>query len=239
MDKKQQIDDWYHAPVPEFQTKKAVYRFLWLFITLLLVYWIFKPHILILIVLFAGILALLYFSFLKPYFTAKARYDGRPSDDQIDKWIEEDMNLVINQSFKKFDIDEEDEDELKAPTFIICNPIGGASNFGSDGENRCALWGFHLLFFKEDSVLYYHGTFDSIKDSIIAEANERVFYKDIKSPKVEDTGGTTFSLTGTDISIYYSIIMPVHGKNRTSDVNLTVRAIEKLMHSTKYKTTQG
>lgn len=239
MDKKQQIDDWYNAPVPEFQTKKAIYRFILLALTILIVKWIFHPHFLILLLLAAGMLALLFFQFVKPYFATKAKYDGRPSDGQIDKWIEEDMNQVINQAFKKFDIDEEDEDELKAPTFIICNQIGGASNFGSDGDNRCALWGFHMLFFKEDSILYYHGTFDSLQDSIITEANERVFYKDIISPKVENTGGTTFSLTGTDISIYYSELLPIHGKNRTSDVNFTVRAIEKLMHSTKYKTSQA
>lgn len=239
MEKLQQINDWYNAPVPEFQTKKAIYRFIWLFLALVIVNWIFKPHFLILVLLFAGIIAMLYFQFLKPFLADKARYNGRPKDDQIDKWLEEDLNKVIDNAIKKFDIDEEDEDELKAPSFIICSPIGGAHNEGFDGKHRDSCWKVHILFFKEDSILYYNTVYDTLQDIMVLESNERVFYKDIISTKVEDTGGTTFTLVGTDISIYYSEILPVHGKNRTSDVNFTVRAIEKLMQSTKYKTSQG
>ena len=240
MEKQQQIDDWFYAPVPSFQLKSSLKWFGGLLIILLIISQVFtKQHPFINWVLFAGILAILFFKFVQPYLKEKARYNGRPADTQVDQWAEDEMKDIVSLAAKKFDIDEEDEDELKAPTYVGCFPVGDITREGSDGKWRYAEWAFHLFFFKEDSILYYHGLFNTLDSKIISEANERVFYKDIISPKSKKEGEQIiFELGGTDIRISYypGYYLPFHGKNHTSDVDFTVRAIEKLMHSTKYKT---
>ncbi len=241
MEKQQQLYDWFYAPVPNFQLKSSIKWLLGLLFIFLLVYLIFKTGVLMNLIIFAGILAAIYFKFIAPYLKQKATYNARPTDTQIDTWIEEDMTNLVTGAAKKFDIDEDDEDELKAPTFVVCFPVGEIERQGFDEKWRWAEWAFHLFFFKEDSILYYHGIYHMIEAKITAESNERVFYKDIITPKSSREGEKTiFELGGTDVRIsYYPNYLPFHGKNRSSDVDFTVRAIEKLMHSSKYKTTQA
>ena len=238
MEKQLQINDWYYAPVPSFPLKQTLKWLAGLLFLVLLAHWIFKPGILINILLIAGVLVIIFFKFVQPYLKAKARYDSRPSDKQIDDWLEEDLTAVVSQAAGKFDIDEDDPDELKAPTLVLCFPVGDACRDGFDNKTRWVEWGFHLLFFRVDCILYYHGLFDSANNKVTAESNERVFYKDIINPKVSRDGEQTiFELGGTSIRIsFYPNFLPIHGKNRTSDVQFTARAIEKLMHSSKYKT---
>jgi len=239
MEKQQQIYDWFYAPVPSFQLKSFLKWLGGLILTLLIIGLIFKTNTFISLILIAGMLAILFFKFVQPYLKEKATYNGRPADSQIDTWMEEDLTSLVTSAAKKFDIDEDDEDELKAPTFVICFPVGDRFRDGFDGKRRWIEWAFHLFFFKEDSILYYNGVFDGVEDKLTSESNERFFYKDIISPKSRKEGDQTiFELGGTDarISYYEGYCMPFHGKNRTSDVNFTVRALEKLMHSTKYKT---
>jgi len=238
MEKSEKTYDWFYAPVPSFPVKQTIKWFVGLLFVLLILGLIIKSSI-ITWLLFAGILVIIYFKFIAPYLKQKATYKARPADSQIDAWVEEGLTNLVTSAAKKFDIDEEDEDELKAPTFVICFPVGDAWRMGFDDKQRWAEWAFHLFFFKEDSILYYNGIYDCISGNITSESNERFFYKDIISPKSMREGDKTiFELAGTDarISYYANNCMPFHGKNRSSDVDYTVRAIEKLMHSSKYKT---
>jgi hypothetical protein len=241
MDKETQMTNWFTVEKPVFPVKKMIYFLITWVVVLLIAFLIIKMNILIKVALFAGIGVWAYFKYIHPFNKAMALFNSRPSDAQMDEWFEEAMNKVITKVIKKEGIDEEDEDELKAPIFISCFPWNGYNRFGFDNKERVAVWRMQLVFFKEDNILYYDGQYGHISEEISHEETHRVFYKDIISPKVmKDEGASRLILTGTEIEIlHYPGAFPVHGKNRTSDIDFLLRALEKMMQSTKYKTISG
>ncbi|MDP4281079.1 MAG: hypothetical protein Q8867_02915 [Bacteroidota bacterium] len=237
MGKEQQLVNYFTVEKPVFKLKGLIYFLITWGIVILVFLLIAKPAIWFKLILVAGLAVWAYLKYFRPYFSQLSLFNSRYSDKEVDDMFETTINDVINQIIKKEGIDEEDDDELKAPTFIVCTPSNGYSREGNDGKFRSAVWTIEMLFFKEDSALYYNGEFSHIENSLKNEQTRRVFYKDIISPVVTKDGYLiTLELKGTDIIISFELgYFPVHGKNRTSDVDFTVKALEKLMYSTKYK----
>lgn len=238
MDREKQLTNYFTVEKPVFKVKGLIYFLITWVVVIAILLLIIKAGMLFKLALFAGLLVWAYFKYFNPYFKQMALYNSRLADKEVDAIFEKDLNDQIALIIKKEGIDEEDEDELKAPTFISCWPANGFNRIGFDGRERWAVSAIQMLFFKEDSVLFYDGQYGHVSESRMNEETQRVFYKDIISPKIMRDGDQEMvEFTGTQIKIHhYPGYFPIHGKNRTSDVNFMVKALEKLMHSTKYKT---
>ncbi len=237
MENEQQLTNYFTVEKPVFKVKGLIYFLITWAVIVFVFFLIAKVTLVGKVVIFAGISVWAFFKYFKPYFSQLSLYNNRLTDKEVDDMFEKTINDTINQIIKRDGIDEEDEDELKAPTFISCHPHNGYMRVGFDGKERWAVWMIQMLFFKEDSILYYEGQYGHISKELLNENTHRVFYKDIISPKLSREGNnSTLELTGTDIVIHhYPGYFPVHGKNRTSDLNFLIKAMEKLMYSTKYK----
>jgi len=238
MDREKQLTNYFTVEKPVFKTKGLIYfLIIWLVIAYIFSL-IAKETLVFKVLVYAAIAVAAFLRYFRPYFKQLSLYNSRISDKEVDDMFEKALESAINSIIKKEGIDEDDEDELKAPTFISCYSLDGFNRVGFDGKKRWAIWKIQMLFFREDSALYYEGEYGHISEELLNEHTHRVFYKDIISPKVtRESGNTKLELTGTDIVIYhYPDEYATHGKNRTSDINFLIKALEKMMYSTKYKT---
>jgi hypothetical protein len=126
---------------------------------------------------------------------------SRPSDSQMDEWLEEDIKAIIkNRPYDKLGISKAD---LVAETLLVVGPVyWNVSGFdvkdimmkkGKDGFNRFSIWTIQVFMFTENYLCSYKCQYNWIKNTYINESTNEFFYKDVVSVKT-DTISSAYTL---------------------------------------------
>lgn len=128
----------------------------------------------------------------KPYLDAMARYNARPTDDQMDSWLAEDLNRSVKKfAFEKFNIDPNKVEEDKY--MIVPTPIywklGGISDgnmlrrMGRDGRYRYSVWNVEVFLMTKNYMSAFECVYDWLSDRRMYEGTNEFFYTDMASIK--------------------------------------------------------
>lgn len=148
---------------------------------------------------------------------------GKPTDQQMDEWLEEDLKNLNKKALNKLGVD---ETELVSESVQIIGPrfwdIGGAYigfKKGKDGILRFTPIDVSIINFGQNQLLIYNCVFDLTTGNSLNESTDEFFYKDVVSvqtkteshtvdiPKwgtVQMNAAETFTLTtsgGTHLSV--------------------------------------
>jgi hypothetical protein len=159
------------------------------------------------------------------YKEAQKRYAARPSDSQMDAWLEEDLKLLDKKALDKLNID---ESEVVGEGVVITGPrlynfggAGWAHKRGNDNILRYTPVDVCVINFTQNQLVSYTCALDLTTGNAVSENTDEYFYKDVvsvatktESRKVTLEGkviqmnaAETFSLTtsgGTSISVMLS-----------------------------------
>jgi len=159
----------------------------------------------------------------------KGSSKGKPTDEQMDEWLDEDLKTLEKKAIDKMGTD---ESELVAESVQITGPrfwgIGGAKiqyKKGNDNIIRFSPLGITVINFAQNQLLAYSCVYDFTTGKALNESTDEYFYKDVVSvtTKTESRSVTwgsgtsattlqldaaeTFALTtsgGTSISVLLS-----------------------------------
>ncbi len=134
------------------------------------------------------------------YYTLEDEYKKRISDEQIDKWLSEDIQKHIDVAVNKLGLDSSD---LIANSLIVQGPIywnvSGFSeddilrNLGKDSFYRYSIWRLQVFVFTENFLGNYQCDYNWLNDTSINESTNEFFYKDVVSVKT-DSDSTAYNL---------------------------------------------
>jgi hypothetical protein len=140
-----------------------------------------------------AILAGIYFlkEWNKPYLAQLARYESRPTDQEMDNWLLEDLQSIVKaRAFERFDIDKkrlDDERYLILPTPLYWKVPGYFGRIyrkrGNDGAYRYTSWSVDVLILTKNYVSVFGCVFDWLSGSVTYEETNEFFYNDISSIK--------------------------------------------------------
>ncbi|MEM3112759.1 MAG: hypothetical protein QXY90_06945 [Candidatus Anstonellales archaeon] len=110
---------------------------------------------------------------------------GKPTDQQMDEWLEEDLKGLSKKSLNKMGID---ETELVSESIQITGPrlwdVGGADVFfkkGKDNVLRYTPVSVSIIHFAQNQLLGYTCVFDFTTGNALNESTDEYFYKDVVS----------------------------------------------------------
>lgn len=118
------------------------------------------------------------------YTVAKAAYEARPSDQQMDEWLQEDIEAACKHSLDAMGID---ESELVAEKVVITGISfdSAAADFcyrvGNDGVIRYTPVRVTIVNFGEHQLLSYQCNVDRLSGKMLNESTDEYFYKDVVS----------------------------------------------------------
>lgn len=186
-------------------------------------------------------------------------YNSKPSDQQIDAWLNEDLNFISKHSLTKLEIEEA---QLINEPLIITGPylysVAGSGLYfkrGKDNIIRFTPINVSVINLTQNQVLRYSCIFDFINGSMLNESTEEFFYRDIVSVstakesiavnieslgitqlnaaetfKLTTTGGTSFSVLLRD----YTLIEKLGGGIiPITHAEKAVQAIRKILREKK------
>ena len=120
------------------------------------------------------------------YTRAKARYEARPSTEQMIEWLQEDLEKLKEDSLDKLTLD---EDEIIAESVILKGPIWWVSSgieeedilLGKTDEqkNLCSIWDLMILHIADNSLAVYTCTYNWLSNHCHRESTSEYFYEDI------------------------------------------------------------
>lgn len=190
MDKRQQIKEWFEAPKPDYPSVMLVLCIVGSIIGVLIIILSSIPILGIIIFLVAvGIFLLPYMSYKKEV----KRYEARPSDSQMDSWLYEDFQEIIdNNPLPKLGLD---KSELVSESLLVPGPVfwevSGFNNseiirrMGSGGFYRYSIWTLQIFVFTENFLGSYKCYYNWLRNTVINESTNEFFYKDVVSVKTE------------------------------------------------------
>lgn len=159
---------------------------------------------------------------------------GRPSDQEIDKFLEDDFQQLNDKSLKKLGLD---KSELVGETVTVPGPIvwpvGGISigdivyKKGNDGLARFGVYGFTCINFTDKLMGAYQCTFNFLKNVALNERTDEYFYKDVVSVSTKEES-TTYALPNGEKLVHAEKFALTVSSGDRVEVILRDPAIEKL-----------
>lgn len=134
----------------------------------------------------------LFVIWIKPYFRNNRLYSTRPSEDQMNNWLIEDLNKVIKEvAIKKLRLN---MSTLESKNFLIVpypvywkEPgLDEANIFKRTTENgnvSYSVWNVQVIALTKNYISYFTCTYDWLNNLIINERTNEFFYDDISSVK--------------------------------------------------------
>lgn len=132
------------------------------------------------------------------YWRARADYASRPSDDEVDRLIEADLQDLNGRALNKTGTD---ASELVGETVFITGPrLWGVSaqvayRKGADAVIRFSPVGVTILNFTRDQVIAYSCALDLFTGNALNESTDEYFYRDIVSVSTK-TKSHSYSVAG-------------------------------------------
>ncbi len=184
---------------------------------------------------------------------------GKPSDQEMDKYIAEDLSVAKNKSLQKTSID---ESELVGESVVVTGPrfwnTAGAEILykkGSDGRLRFTPINVSVLQMTQNQIISYQCCLDLTTGNYLNESTDEYFYKDVvsvatktesKSISSEKFGtiqlnaAETFALTtagGTSIEVILKdpklIDMMGGGDIPTTEAERAIQVVRKMLREKK------
>jgi hypothetical protein len=110
---------------------------------------------------------------------------GKPSDQQMDEWLEEDLRMLTDKSLTKMNTEKE---ELVSESVQVSGPrlwdVGGADvlwRTGKDKKARFTPVGVCVISFTQNQLLGYTCALDRTTGKALNESTDEYFYKDVVS----------------------------------------------------------
>lgn len=110
---------------------------------------------------------------------------GKPTDKQMDQWLDEDLTALSKKALNKMGTDEK---ELVSESVQVTGPrlwdTGGANVFfkkGKDNLLRFTPVGVSIINFTQNQLLGYTCVFDFTTGKALNESTDEYFYKDVVS----------------------------------------------------------
>ena len=183
-DKRNQIKEYFEAPKPSFPTKALLIGIVVLIIGIAIGE---AVTIIIGLLLGAGIIIFPILSYNK----AKQRFEARPSDRQMDAWLIEDFQHIIDKdALDKLGLD---KDELIKDSLVIPGPVFWSVNgintdevvrrLGNDNYFRYSVWNVEVFLFTQNYLANYGCTYNWLRNTSVNEHTNEFFYKDVVSVK--------------------------------------------------------
>jgi len=127
------------------------------------------------------------------FFSAKAKYETRPSDAQMDQWFTEDLQEIIDKNpIEKLGVD---KSELVAESLVVPGPVYWPMTgfntseilraLGKDNFYRYNVWTLQVFIFTEHYLGSYKCNYNWMRNTCINEATNEIFYKDVVSVKTD------------------------------------------------------
>lgn len=186
-------------------------------------------------------------------------WSGRPSDQEMDKYIEEDLSHAKKKSLQKLSMD---ESQLVGESVVVTGPrlwnTGGADILhkkGGDNTLRFTPINISVLNMTQHQIVSYQCCLDLTTGNYLNESTDEYFYKDVVSvaTKTEsktytlDKGGTiqlnaaeVFALTtsgGTSVEIVLRdpklIEMMGGGNIPTTEADKAIQVVRKMLREKK------
>ena len=124
---------------------------------------------------------------------------GKPTDQQMDQWLEEDLSALTDKSLGKMGTE---EDELVTESVQVTGPrlwdVGGATVLfrkGSDNVLRFTPVGVSVISFTQNQLLGYTCALDRTTGKALNESTDEYFYKDVVSVATK-TDSKTVKIAG-------------------------------------------
>ncbi|MBT9165836.1 MAG: hypothetical protein DDT25_00498 [Chloroflexi bacterium] len=128
----------------------------------------------------------------------------KPTDQQMDKWLEEDLQSINKKALDKMGTD---ESELVGEPVQITGPrlwdVGGADvayGKGKDGIIRFTPVAVTVINFTQNQLLAYSGVFDFATNKMLNEGTDEYFYKDVVSVSTKSESRSVVIGTGARAS---------------------------------------
>jgi hypothetical protein len=220
LSKREQIIEWFIAPKPKME---GIIGIIIAGIIGVLVFSTSSGLGALLLMGAGGYTLFQYFKFDK----AKKRYESRPSDQQLDLWIQEDFQELEKKALIKCGID---ESELVREYELIDSLWGyhpSANRFlkiGNDNIIRSSCLEICILNFTENQLITYKCIYDLTTGTALNEGTDEYFYKDVvsMSTKVENLQMYLATLN-QNIQLNDAETLSLHTSGGTS-INVVIRS---------------
>lgn len=226
MDKRNQIREYFVAPKPKFPVKWILIGLAAIIIGAVIGNSSITTGFIVAGLLIAGIPI---FTYLK----AKKRYEARPSDDQVDIWLEEDFKELVPKGLKKLGFD---EDEVMGEEIFISGPIiwsaKGVPNedtlwrLGVDKITRFSIHKVSIFYITEKGLGIYNCTYNFLKNVTLNDSSDEYYYKNITRVGTKEESSNHILPNGEKLVSSEIFTLDVAG-NREIEIVLSDPAIEK------------
>ncbi|MCB0539328.1 MAG: SdpI family protein [Bacteroidetes bacterium] len=231
MDKRTQIREYFDAPKPKFPVK-------WLLIGIaaIVIGAVIGQSTITLIFIVAGLLVggIPIFSYMK----AKKRYEARPSDSQMDAWLEEGFKEITPIGLKKLGFD---TDEIMGEEIVISGPVLWQPNgvpredirwiVGKDGVARFSIYDVSIFYITEKGIGIYRSFYNFVKNVTLNDSTDEYFYKNITRVGTKEKSSNHTLPDGQKLVSSEVFNLDVAG-NSEIEIVLTDPAIEKFTGGT-------
>ena len=182
------------AKFPSFFATSILFTYFFMGLSIFVVYY-FKP--VFTTYLFAAILMIVAFFYtfrwIKPYFNQRQQYHLRPSTDQIEKWLVEDLRDYVKSaavemlSLNPATITPENFIIVPHPIWWHVDgvPDEHITKYDAGEYNVFATYGISVLALTENYISYYNCVFNWLDNELVDPYTLEFFFDDISSIRVE------------------------------------------------------
>ncbi|WP_414582259.1 hypothetical protein [Scytonema sp. PCC 10023] len=122
---------------------------------------------------------------LEQYKNDYAQAEPKPSDEQIDKWMNSDINSIIEESLRKLDLEDGD---YKAKPLVIGGPAESNETryvLGKDGKFRYSHLNVLIVYLTDHNILTYQCLHTLIHGQILSDSTQEFPYKEITNLQIK------------------------------------------------------
>ena len=162
-----------------------------------------------------------------------ASFQGKPTDQEMDEWLQEDLKQLSPKALKKLGLD---QSELIGETIRIAGPIlwgaGGVSaqdlvwKTGKDGIARFGIYKVTLFHLTEKQIGTYQCIFNFLKNVPLNEGTDEYFYRDVTNVKTKEVSSSFTLPNGQKLVSAETFALQVSGQDAI-EVFLRDPALEK------------
>ena len=129
---------------------------------------------------------------LAKYNKAYQLAEPKPSDEQMDAWLQEDIKRLTDEALRELDLEPE---QLQQDPIIVVGPSNTASlAIGKDGVVRYSKYDVLIVFLTEYHLAAYTATINMVTGTTLRESTQEYHYTDIVSVATRTESSKKFVL---------------------------------------------
>ncbi len=132
---------------------------------------------------------------MKAYQKAYAEAEPKPSDQQIDAWLNGDLARLERDSLHKLDLEPEQiQNEGKHPIVVVGPAASAAAKVGDDLQIRFSKYDLVCVYLTDYHLAAYNCTLDLQDGTVTRESTQEYHYTDVVSVSTRTESSETFTL---------------------------------------------